>query len=145
MPALIPPKSPSPALPPLQKFQKYTGKAPQVPKHERKLQATERKRARLDPEQPSVAEQIAKKAEEPSEREEQPQLRHGGQANYAGLGGGGVVSSVTDLRKRLSEKLQQMRENRGGGGKEASAREPRQKQPKHQVGGKERGVRGYLR
>ena len=34
-----------------QKFHKFTGKQPKVPKHERKLQAIERKKARLDPEQ----------------------------------------------------------------------------------------------
>ena len=40
------------------KFQKYTGKVPQAPKHERKLAAKERKRARLDPGQQLSASEI---------------------------------------------------------------------------------------
>ena len=40
------------------KFQKYTGKVQKAPKHERKLEALERKRARLDPNQPKATDRI---------------------------------------------------------------------------------------
>lgn len=58
--AIIPPNFYFPPDPDevAKKFQKYTGKAPNAPKHERKLNAIERKKARLDPEQRNTVEQI---------------------------------------------------------------------------------------
>ncbi|KAL1521580.1 hypothetical protein AB1Y20_021239 [Prymnesium parvum] len=135
--AMVPPKFYFPADPEevARKFQKYTGKQPQVPKHERKMQANERKRARLDPDQANVAEQIVANAEE--------ELAGGeglvaagnasGEGNYAGLNGGVLVSTVGDLRDRLTVKLQEMRGSRGGSTKDAASRERKEKQPKHQA------------
>lgn len=58
--SLIPPKFYFPVDPEetARKYQKYTGKQPQVPKHQRKLEANERKTARLDPNQLDVPEQL---------------------------------------------------------------------------------------
>ena len=53
------------------KYQKFTGKVPKAPKHERKMAAAERKRARLDPNQPGVLDQIGAEGDE--EEDDEPE------------------------------------------------------------------------
>jgi hypothetical protein len=55
------------------KFAKYTGKVPSVPKHERKLQGAERKKARLDPAQHKTKLELEREMAEEKEGDDDSQ------------------------------------------------------------------------
>jgi len=142
---MIPPKFYFPADPEemARKFQKFVGKQPQMPKHDRKLQANERKRARLDPGQTSVPEELVLRNEREQEAVEAEaeaddahlMMVHG--VMPGALNRGGSAATPAGLRDRLAEKLQLLRGSRGGtaAGRESDgqARAKKEKQQKHKA------------
>ena len=114
------------------RFQKHIAKPRAEEKHQHKITARERKRARLDPAQPtSLDKQREISASEATTRgdlvdgSEEDEGSDTGDAHIGGVGDdakGGVLSgiaapsasSVAELRERLAERLHQLRANRGG-------------------------------
>ena len=114
------------------RFQKHIAKPRAEEKHQHKITARERKRARLDPAQPtSLDKQREISASEATTRgdlvdgSEEDEGSDTGDAHIGGVGDdakGGVLSgiaapsasSVAELRERLAERLHHLRANRGG-------------------------------
>jgi hypothetical protein len=115
------------------RFQKHVGKpAAAVSKHQHKLEATERRRAKLDPSNHVGAVELAAAKADAEEREDAEfRLREarpgdgGGDAgsglapdmplaDFAQRSGGSQQLSAQELRRRLAERLQELRAGRGG-------------------------------
>lgn len=119
------------------RFQKHVGKpAGAVSKHQHKLEATERRRAKLDPSNHVGAVELAAANADAEEREDAEfRLREarpsgtqgdGGDdaagglapsmplADFAQRGGGSQQLGAQELRRRLAERLQELRGGRGG-------------------------------
>ena len=129
----------------VKKFQKHVNKpATQTAadKLQRKMESSERKRAKLDPEQLTVPQQQQHNAEQ----EEQERVRDRSQQRRRSQQGGdsegededeapgpvsaalsgyntGDVSTVSELKARLQQKLEKLRNGRGGAPKSSEERE----------------------
>lgn len=129
------------------RFQKHVGNKPQTPKHQRKLEANERRKERLDPaKQITVPEQ----QQQIKEQEEAELELHGTQSQFNDataptvptMASGSLMSSeslsVAELKDRLAQRLVQLRASRGGtsvGREPAASKAPQTKHKARKASG----------